>query len=122
MTRSISVYFLTIFWYYVYFQAAYRDNTLGLPKYGQIESSHKIDRGILYTYLNSVHLPFRTVIAGAGVDHSQLVELTKKFMIEEKQPIWQENSELIDKSKKLDGSISQYTGGIVKVGLFFYAL
>ncbi|ESO83893.1 hypothetical protein LOTGIDRAFT_222316 [Lottia gigantea] len=96
------------------YKAAYRDNTLGLPKYGQIESSHKIDRGILYTYLNSVHLPFRTVIAGAGVDHSQLVELTKKFMIEEKQPIWQENSELIDKSKKLDGSISQYTGGIVK--------
>ncbi|XP_050395760.2 mitochondrial-processing peptidase subunit alpha [Patella vulgata] len=95
--------------------AAFRNNTLGLPKFCAHDNIEKIDRNILYTYLKNVHIPSRTVIAGVGVDHAHLVDLAQLYMVKEKQPIWLENDDLIDKKKRMDESMSQYTGGVVKV-------
>ncbi|KAK6194779.1 hypothetical protein SNE40_000339 [Patella caerulea] len=95
--------------------AAYRNNTLGLPKFCAEDNIEKIDRNVLYTYLKNVHIPSRTVLAGVGVDHAHLVDLAQSYMVKDKQPIWLENEELIDKTKKMDESLSQYTGGVVKV-------
>lgn len=47
--------------------AAYRDNTLGLPKLCPSENLSLIDRNVLMNYLKYHHTPQRMVIAGVGV-------------------------------------------------------
>lgn len=47
--------------------AAYRDNTLGLPKLCPVENLDAIDRNMLMNYLKYHHTPKRMVIAGVGV-------------------------------------------------------
>lgn len=88
--------------------AAYRDNTLGLPKICPQENVDKIDRQTLYTYLSSYHKPDRIVVAGVGVDHDQLVEATQKHFVEN-PPIW--STENLPKVET-DRSVAQYTGGL----------
>ena len=44
--------------------AAYRDNTLGLPKICPPESLELINRDDLFTYLHNYHTPDRMVLAG----------------------------------------------------------
>ena len=57
------------------------------------------------------YIPSRMVVAGVNVDHEDLVELTRKYFVESK-PIWHKEREVI---KPPDESLTQYTGGIVKV-------
>lgn len=95
--------------------AAYRDNTLGLPKICPEGNIHKIDRKILFTYLKNHYAPNRMVIAGVGVEHEALVEAVQKYFVDEK-PIWEEDESLIIPGKQtnlVDESVAQYTGGIV---------
>ena len=54
--------------------AAYRGNSLGLPKMCPEENIESISRKTLMTYLKSYHSPDRMVLAGVGIDHDQLVE------------------------------------------------
>lgn len=61
------------------FQAAYRSNTLGLPKICPETSLNKIDSNILLSYLKSHHNLSRMVVAGVGVDHQVLVEYVTKY-------------------------------------------
>ncbi|XP_073981436.1 mitochondrial-processing peptidase subunit alpha [Rhodnius prolixus] len=91
--------------------AAFRDNTLGLPKICPPENIEKIDRNILLHYLKIHYIPSRMVVAGVGIDHNQLVESVQKYFVD-KPPVWgfDDGSNL----KKIDNSISQYTGGIVQ--------
>ncbi|GLH08524.1 Mitochondrial-processing peptidase subunit alpha [Gryllus bimaculatus] len=95
--------------------AAYRDNTLGLPKICPEENTEKITRNMLFTFLKHHYTPKRMVIAGVGVDHSALVESVQKYFVEQK-PIWEEDSGLIipGSTFSVDESIAQYTGGIVQ--------
>lgn len=94
--------------------AAYRDNTLGLPKLCPVENISVIDRPILFTYLKHHYTPSRMVVAGVGVDHDALVESTERYFVE-KKPIWEESPVALDKNIRVDNSISQYTGGLIKV-------
>ncbi|GAB6031464.1 hypothetical protein CHUAL_009233 [Chamberlinius hualienensis] len=92
-------------------KAAYKNNTLGLPKFCPIENFDVIERSVILTYLKRHFTPERMVIAGVGVDHDALVKASEKFFVE-KVPIW--NNEKFDeksKFKSADSSISQYTGG-----------
>ena len=57
--------------------AAYRGNTIGLPKMCPEENIDTINRKTLMTYLKTYHSPERMVLAGVGVDHDQLVELAE---------------------------------------------
>ncbi|KAK3926471.1 Mitochondrial-processing peptidase subunit alpha [Frankliniella fusca] len=95
--------------------AAYRDNTLGLPKLCPAPNIPKIDQKLLFTYLKNHFTPSRMVIAGVGVDHDRLVESVQKYFVDQK-PVWEENDELIlpGSSLNVDDSVAQWTGGLVQ--------
>ncbi|KAF2895598.1 hypothetical protein ILUMI_10575 [Ignelater luminosus] len=95
--------------------AAYRDNTLGLPKLCPRDTLHKVNRNILFTYLNRHHTPKRMVLAGVGVEHKRLVDIAQKYFVE-KKPIWETDTELVTSNQNVavDGSVAQYTGGLVQ--------
>ncbi|CAG9862433.1 unnamed protein product [Phyllotreta striolata] len=90
--------------------AAYNDNTLGLPKLCPADNVHKIDRKILLKYLSNHYTPKRIVVAGVGVDHSELVEHVQRHFVDTR-PIWDDNN---NNANKCDDSIAQYTGGFVQ--------
>ncbi|KMY92126.1 mitochondrial-processing peptidase subunit alpha [Drosophila simulans] len=93
--------------------AAFRDNTLGLPKLCPLENLDHIDRNVLMNYLKYHHSPKRMVIAGVGVDHDELVNHVQRYFVDDKA-IW-ETEALEDLGpKQVDTSIAQYTGGLVK--------
>ncbi|CAG2164894.1 unnamed protein product [Oppiella nova] len=97
--------------------AAYRSNTLGLPKHCPRESLSLINRNVIFDYLRTYHIPKRMVLAGVGVDHQQLVQLAEQYFVETK-PIWTLDSTIVSNSAnapEVDESISQYTGGVVTV-------
>ncbi|XP_012528238.2 mitochondrial-processing peptidase subunit alpha isoform X2 [Monomorium pharaonis] len=93
--------------------AAYRQNTLGLPKICPEKNIEKIDRKILHTYLKHHYVPNRMVVAGVGVEHNDLIHAVTKYFIDQK-PIWEEQPDLIlSNNVHVDTSIAQYTGGRV---------
>ncbi|XP_073397159.1 mitochondrial-processing peptidase subunit alpha isoform X2 [Dendrobates tinctorius] len=89
--------------------AAFRDNTVGLPRFCPIENIDKIDRKTLHSYMNNYYTPDRMVLAGVGIEHDQLLECAKKYL-QHVTPTWQSG-----KPRSIDKSVAQYTGGIVKV-------
>lgn len=94
--------------------AAYRDNTLGLPKLCPSQNLDKIDRNVLLSYLRLHHVPSRMVVAGCGVDHDEFVRHVEKHFNTE-TCTW--NAETLANSSvnEVDTSVAQYTGGMVKV-------
>ncbi|KAL1131730.1 hypothetical protein AAG570_011343, partial [Ranatra chinensis] len=92
--------------------AAYRNNTLGLPKICPEENLRKIDRNIIISYLKNHYTPERMVVAGVGIEHDELVRSVQKHFVE-KQPIWKRTSSS-KHNGKVDNSIAQYTGGFIK--------
>uniref|UniRef100_A0AAY4AG29 Mitochondrial-processing peptidase subunit alpha n=1 Tax=Denticeps clupeoides TaxID=299321 RepID=A0AAY4AG29_9TELE len=89
--------------------AAYRGNTVGLPRFCPVENVEKIDRALLHSYLRSYYGPERMVLAGVGVEHEQLVACARKYLLDVK-PVWGAST-----PGNVDQSVAQYTGGIVKV-------
>jgi hypothetical protein len=98
------------------FQAAYRDNTLGLPKLCPQKNINKIDRELLFTYLSQHYTPERMVVAGVGVDHDKLCDAVQKHFVD-KKAIWESDRGLFSPHKNItvDDSVAQYTGGLVQV-------
>jgi len=90
--------------------AAFKHNTLGLPKICPEENVGKISRQTLYTYLKAFHRPERMVVAGVGVNHDLLVEAARRYFVD-KRPVWETESGL--SQVQTDRSIAQYTGGLV---------
>uniref|UniRef100_A0A8C6WWA0 Mitochondrial-processing peptidase subunit alpha n=1 Tax=Neogobius melanostomus TaxID=47308 RepID=A0A8C6WWA0_9GOBI len=89
--------------------AAYRGNTVGLPRFCPVENIDKIDKKVLHNYLRNYYCPERMVLAGVGIEHEQLVDCARKYLLNVK-PAWD-----ISTSANVDLSVAQYTGGIVKV-------
>lgn len=89
--------------------AAYRGNTVGLPRYCPPENVDKIDKEVLHSYLRNYYCPERMVLAGVGIEHEQLVECARKYLLDVK-PVWGTSS-----GTNVDFSVAQYTGGIVKM-------
>lgn len=56
-------------------QVAYQGNTLGNPLLCPEERLEKVDEGVLREFVDTWYRPERMVIAGAGMPHSQLVDL-----------------------------------------------
>lgn len=98
--------------------AAYRNNTLGLPKICPKENIERIDRNILLEYLKRHYTPQRMVVAGVGIEHEDLISAVQKYFVEEKS-IWDEEEERQGRKEKgstehlIDTSIAQYTGGYI---------
>lgn len=61
--------------------------------------------------MRSYYTPERMVLAGVGVEHEQLVECARKYLLDVK-PVWGTST-----PENVDRSVAQYTGGIVKVSL-----
>ncbi len=57
--------------------AAFKGNTLGLPKMCPEENIDSITRQTLMTYMRNYHSPDRMVLAGVGVEHDHLVEFAQ---------------------------------------------
>ncbi|XP_023946341.2 mitochondrial-processing peptidase subunit alpha [Bicyclus anynana] len=89
--------------------AAYKGNTLGLPKICPTENVYKIDRGVIINYLRNHYTPDRMVVAAVGVEHKPFVEYVQKYFVDMK-PTWYEDTEAF--TPVTDKSIAQYTGGI----------
>lgn len=64
----------------VSWQAAFNNNTLGLPKLCPVENINAVDQKMLFTFLKQRFTPNRMVVAGVGVDHGKLVESVQKFV------------------------------------------
>ncbi|CAH1787055.1 unnamed protein product [Owenia fusiformis] len=94
--------------------AAYRDNTLGLPKLTPLDKISQIDRGNLLTFMHNYHSPERMVLAGVGMEHDVLVEMAKEYF-EQKTPTWTSEQNIINPNQGIDTTYAQYTGGLVKV-------
>lgn len=95
--------------------AAYRDNTLGLPRLCPTENLDKIDRNVLLSYLRLHHTPSRMVVAGCGVDHEEFVQYVEKYFNDNKWNLETLNNSLNNSVTEVDTSVAQYTGGTVKV-------
>ncbi|XP_033642962.1 mitochondrial-processing peptidase subunit alpha-like [Asterias rubens] len=91
-------------------QAAFTDNTLGLPKLCPVENISRIDYKMLQKYLHNYHTPKRVVLAGVGMEHQQLVDYANEHFVGV-TPSW-ESSELTGKDSSVDRSTAQYIGGL----------
>lgn len=89
--------------------AAFRGNTVGLPRYCPVENIDQIDQNVLHSYLQNYYSPSRMVLAGVGIEHEQLLECANKYLLGVK-PVWGTGSH-----QDIDRSVAQYTGGIVKI-------
>ncbi|TMS03419.1 Mitochondrial-processing peptidase subunit alpha [Larimichthys crocea] len=89
--------------------AAYRGNTVGLPRFCPADNVDKIDKKVLHSYLRNYYCPERMVLAGVGIEHEQLVECARKYLLNVK-PVWGTSS-----VANVDLSVAQYTGGIIKM-------
>ena len=88
-------------------QAAYRDNTLGLPSLPSEENLDKVSAHELKTYLASHYSPSRMVLAGVNVDHDSLVRHVREhFAVAANSTAWGGVESL-----PVDQSVAQYTGG-----------
>ncbi|XP_066569127.1 mitochondrial-processing peptidase subunit alpha [Amia ocellicauda] len=88
--------------------AAFRGNTVGLPRFSPAENVEKIDKAVIHEYLRCYYSPERMVLAGVGVEHEQLVQCARKYLLSVK-PVWGSG-----KPGSVDRSVAQYTGGIIK--------
>ncbi|XP_065370001.1 mitochondrial-processing peptidase subunit alpha [Calliphora vicina] len=93
--------------------AAYRDNTLGLPKLCPPQNLDAINRNVLMNYLKYHHAPERMVIAGVGVNHDELVRNVERFFVDD-AAIWEKEQIGGTGAQEVDKSIAQYTGGVRK--------
>lgn len=82
---------------------------MGLNRFCPVENTDKIDRDMLHSYLSSYYTPDRMVLAGVGIEHEHLVECARKYLLGV-EPVWGTG-----RSRGVDKSVAQYTGGIVKV-------
>lgn len=62
------------------FQAAFRNNTVGLPKYPVVDTLREINQNTLHTFLRSYFTPTRMTVAAVGVDHEELCQLSEKYV------------------------------------------
>jgi len=94
--------------------AGFRGNTLGFSKYCQSSDVDKITQKHLYSYLSQYYSPDRLIVAGVGVEHSELVNLSKE-LFNATNTAWAKAPHLlVDKLPPVDHSIAQYTGGEFK--------
>lgn len=90
-------------------QAAYRNNTIGLPCICPEENLNKITTAELKEFLAAHYVPSRVVLTGVNVDHQQLVELAREHFVDPRTS-WEGVA-----TRGIDESISQYASYDVKV-------
>ena len=66
--------------------AAYKDNTLGNPLLCPKERLEVINKSTIDAYMKHFYRPESTIVAFAGVDHSEAVKLTERYFGDMKTP------------------------------------
>lgn len=96
-------------------RAAFGEKTLGLPKICPEENLGKIDRSLMFNFLKHNHRPERMVLAGVGVEHEELVELAKKYFVDN-EPIWESDPTIVSEEPQIiDRPKAMYNGGLTTV-------
>ena len=70
-----------------------------------------MDSELLKHFMRRYYTPSRMTVAAVNADHNELVKWAEEYFLRQ-APNW------LDESKNLppaDGSIAQYTGGIIRV-------
>lgn len=94
--------------------AAYRDNTLGLPRYAPLpleKNVNRLGRDELFSYFRRFHSFDRVVLCGVGVEHTELCDLAARAF--DRRPTWSASSTASDAKASADTSSAKtkYTGG-----------
>ncbi|GMT02847.1 hypothetical protein PENTCL1PPCAC_25021 [Pristionchus entomophagus] len=88
-------------------QAAFKHNTLGFSKFTKTEEAEGMKREDIIKFLRAHHTPARMTVSGVGVEHEELVGLSRRFFVE--------SSEAPPSGMpSVDASRAQYTGGEVR--------
>lgn len=93
-------------------EAAFKSSPLSNPKICPPENINKINKEDLYSYMNSLYLPKRTVLTCIGTDHNDFIQMAiEKFG--SVSPIWKENPNLLGNktNTEIDTRKSVWTGG-----------
>jgi processing peptidase subunit alpha len=93
--------------------AAWGNGTLGLPRYCPPENIDNITRDHILSYMKTYFRPPRIVVSGVGVEHNELVDLTKMYF-ENSKSAWDENDFNLTGPSEPDQSVAKYTGGYLK--------
>lgn len=88
-------------------EAAFRDTPLANPKICPPENINKIGREHIYSFMNSLFLPSRTVLTCIGTDHNEFVQMAMDKFGSIK-PIWQQQAAV---KSSIDNRKSEWKGG-----------
>lgn len=94
-------------------KAAFDQGPLGNPKICPIENIEKITSRDIYSFMNTLYQPSRTVLACIGIDHAEFVRMSKERFAA-KQPIWLESQGLLNKKyseQPIDNREAVWQGG-----------
>lgn len=92
-------------------EASWKDNTLGYSRFCSAENIGKITREEVLKYMKTFYVPSRMVVSGVGVDHKELLDLTKEYFNVDNST-W--NLEGVA-GVEIDESKAVYTGGELRV-------
>ncbi|VDP18357.1 unnamed protein product [Schistosoma margrebowiei] len=91
---------------------AYKNNTLGLPKYCPKQNLDKINREDIIKFVATQFKPEKMVIAGVGIEHDALVKSVEKYFIPTVPNVSYEKA-ASDLPSPVT-TVSEYTGGYYK--------
>lgn len=99
---------------------AFKGNTLGNPLLCPLESLELMTSDHVRNFLRTWYTPERIVVAGAGMPHSQLVELTEKFFggLKAQEGVLEGSSDLSGSSKSSSSSSSSSSSRTSQSSLF----
>ncbi|CAH8671286.1 unnamed protein product [Schistosoma curassoni] len=92
---------------------AYKNNTLGLPKYCPKQNLDKINREDIIKFVATQFKPEKMVIAGVGIEHDALVKSVEKYFIPTVPNVSYEKA--ANDLPSPVTTVSEYTGGYYKL-------
>ncbi|XP_018645170.1 mitochondrial processing peptidase non-peptidase alpha subunit (M16 family) [Schistosoma mansoni] len=95
--------------------AAYKNNTLGLPKYCPKQNLNKINREDIIKFVAAQFKPENMVVAGVGIEHDALVKSVEKYFIPTVPNVSYEKA-ASDVPSPIT-TVSEYTGGYYKASI-----
>jgi len=93
--------------------AAWSNNTLGNPRFCPAETAGSISRNDILRFMKRNFTPDRIVVSGVGVEHKELVDLTKEFLDVSKST-WNKEGVSLD-GISLTDEPAKYSGGEIRV-------
>lgn len=89
-------------------EAAFRSTPLSNPKICPQDNIQKMTRSNIYSYMNTLYKPERTVLTCIGVDHNEFVSMAEKTFVEggSTPSIWKDAP-----VREIDARKSEWVGG-----------